>query len=100
MPATGDYSTFSVSPLDSAVPAGTPVTYENSLLFGDLGPGYVGMYQGSTSVVPTIAPASIAPSSFNFGTVTNGQPSTPMTFTLTNNQSGTLTMGSGSMLLV
>jgi hypothetical protein len=95
MPAAGDYSTFNVNPLDSTVPAGTPVTYEPNLLFGDMGPGYVGMYEGSTSVVPTIAPASVAPSSWNFGTVskmTTGM--VTQSFTLSNNQSGLLTMSS------
>jgi len=95
MPASGDYSTFNVNPLDSTVPAGTPVTYESSLLFGDMGPGYVGMYEGSTSVVPTIAPASIAPSSWNFGTVSKSQTGmVTQSFTLSNNQSGLLTMSS------
>lgn len=95
MPAAGDYSTFNVNPLDSTVPAGTPVTYEPNLLFGDMGPGYVGMYEGSTSVVPTIAPASIAPSSWNFGTVSKSQTGmVTQSFTLSNNQSGVLTMSS------
>jgi Bacterial Ig-like domain (group 3)/Kelch motif/Galactose oxidase, central domain len=95
MPAAGDYSTFNVNPLDSTVPAGTPVTYEPALVFGDMGPGYVGMYEGSTSVVPTIAPASIAPSSWNFGSVSKTAIGmVTQSFTLSNNQSGLLTMSS------
>jgi len=97
----GDNSTLAVNPLDGTDPAGTPESYKSSLQFGDLGPGYVGMYQGSTSVVPTIAPASIAPSSNNFGTVSKAANPSGVTavFTLTNNQSGTLTMGSSGNLI-
>jgi hypothetical protein len=85
----GSYSNLGVNPLDNADPAGTPENYKANLAFGDMGPGYVGMYMGSMSVVPTIAPASASPSSLNFGTLNTGTTSAVMTSTLTNNQSGT-----------
>jgi hypothetical protein len=93
--ALGSNNVLGINPLDATDPAGTPEAYKTGLVFGDLGPGYVGMYEGATSVVPTIAPASIAPSSWNFGTVSKSQPgSVTQSFTLSNNQSGTLTMSS------
>jgi hypothetical protein len=96
---TGNYSGFGVNPLDNSDPAGTPESYKNNLVFGDMGAGYVGMYVGSTGVVPTIAPASASPSSLNFGTVGVGIPSSVMTSTLTNNQSGTALAISGIQII-
>jgi hypothetical protein len=85
----GNNSNVNVNAVDNSDPAGTPESYKANLGFGDMGPGYVGMYVGSTSVVPTIAPASASPSSLNFGTLNTGATSPVMTSTLMNNQSGT-----------
>ena len=88
--AFGNNSALSVNPLDNTDPAGTPESYKPNLVFGDMGPGYVGMYVGSTSVIPTIAPANASPSSLDFGTVNVGTTTLGfMKSTLTNNQSGT-----------
>jgi hypothetical protein len=70
--AAGNYSSFGVNPLDSSVPAGTPVNYETNLVFGDTGAGYTGLYANFVGVVPTIAPMSVAPSSYDFGLVPMG----------------------------
>jgi hypothetical protein len=82
------YSGLNVNALDGIDPAGTPESDKGFLVFGDMGPGPVGMYVGSTSVIPTIAPASASPSSLNFGALAVGSTSAFMTSTLTNNQSG------------
>jgi len=86
--ATGNYSPFGVNPLDSSVPAGTPVNYEGNLIFGDTGAGYTGLYANFVGVVPTIAPMNIAPSSYDFGGVSQGSTAIAnVPFVLTNNDS-------------
>ncbi len=84
--AAGNYSSFGVNPLDSSVPAGTPVNYEANSIFGDTGAGYTGLYANSVGVVPTIAPMNVAPSSYDFGTV-SGTTATTAVSVLTNNDS-------------
>jgi hypothetical protein len=91
------YPLLGVNPIDNADPAGTPEIYKNSLVFGATGPGYVGLYTGAAGVVPTIAEASVAPSSLDFtngGTVAQsvGTTSAPLQAVLTNNMSGSLTI--------
>jgi hypothetical protein len=73
---TNTYSSLVVNPADNADPAGTPENYKSALVFGATGAGPTGMYVGTAGVVPTIAPASTAPSSLG-----------SMSATLTNNQS-------------
>jgi hypothetical protein len=104
--AFGSYTGANISPLDNTDPAGTPGTYKNNLVLGNnMGAGYVGLPQGTAAVVPTIAPMSIAPSSYDFGAVPNGTTATPSagtSFVLTNSDSipytiNTITVtGSGS----
>jgi hypothetical protein len=84
-----------VNPIDSTDPAGTPETYKSFLTAGGSGAGatnWTGFYVGTAGVVPTMAPASISPSSLNFGTQTVGSSSNTMTAVLSNNQSGPLTI--------
>jgi hypothetical protein len=83
-----------VNPIDNADPAGTPENYKSSLVFGATGPGYVGLYTGAAGVVPTIAEASVSPSSLDFVSTTVGSTSSPMTAVLTNNMSGPLAISS------
>jgi hypothetical protein len=100
------YTGANINALDNADPAGTPGTYKNNLVQGNnMGPGYVGFPQGTAAVVPTIAPMSISPSSYDFGAVPNGTTATPSagtSFVLTNSDSipytiNTITVtGSGS----
>jgi hypothetical protein len=86
--ATGNYASFGVDALDNSVPAGTPVNYEGNLIFGDTGAGYTGLYANFVGVVPTIAPMNIAPSSYDFGGVSQGSTATAnVPFVLTNNDS-------------
>jgi hypothetical protein len=92
--ANGNYSSFGVNPLDSSVPAGTPVNYETNLVFGDTGAGYTGLYANFVGVVPTIAPMNVAPSSYDFGLVTTGSPTASVPFVLTNNDSVPYTISS------
>jgi hypothetical protein len=96
---TGDYNLAGVNPVDSSDPAGTPENSKSNLIFGATGPGYTGLYVGTAGVVPTIAEASVSPSSLDFsngGTVvqTVGTTSVSMTATLTNNETGPLTISS------
>jgi hypothetical protein len=91
------YPSLGVNPVDSTDPAGTPESYKGSLVFGATGPGYIGLYTGPAGVVPTIAEASVAPSSLDFtngGTVGQsvGTTSAPLQAVLTNNMSGSLTI--------
>jgi hypothetical protein len=96
--ATGNYSSFGVNSLDNSVPAGTPVNYEGNLIFGDTGAGYTGLYANFVGVVPTIAPMNIAPSSYDFGGVSQGSTVTAnMPFVLTNNDSVPYTISSIQM---
>jgi N-acetylneuraminic acid mutarotase len=96
---SSSYPSLGVNPVDNADPAGTPENYKSSLVFGATGPGYVGLYTGAAGVVPTIAEASVSPSSLDFtngGTVaqTVGTTSAPLQAVLTNNMSGSLTISS------
>jgi hypothetical protein len=84
---TGDYNQAHINALDNSDPAGTPGNEKNSLVFGDMGTGYTGLYTGATSVSPTIAPLSFSQSSLDFGTVPSGGPFTPQMVTLMNNDS-------------
>ena len=96
--ATGNYSSFGVNSLDNSVPAGTPVNYEGNLVFGDTGAGYTGLSANFVGVVPTIAPMNIAPSSYDFGSVSQGSTATAsMPFVLTNNDSVPYTISSIQM---
>ena len=96
--ASGNYTGLNVNPLDSSVPAGTPQAYEPNLVFGDTGAGYTGLYVGTAGVVPTIAPMSIAPSSYDFGSVMHGSTVTATpSFVLTNNDSVPYTIASIQM---
>jgi hypothetical protein len=93
----GDYNLAGVNPVEGADPAGTPENYKSSLVLGATGAGFTGLYVGTVGVVPTIAPASIAPSSLDFsngGTTSQpvGTSSSPLTAVLTNNMSGPLTI--------
>jgi hypothetical protein len=95
----GDYNLAGVNPIDNADPAGTPVSYKTSLVFGATGPGFTGLYTSAAGVVPTIAEASASPSSLDFsngGTVsqTVSTTSSPLTAVLTNNMSGPLAISS------
>jgi hypothetical protein len=89
---TNTYSSLGANPADNADPAGTPENYKSSLVFGATGAGFTGLYVGTAGVVPTIAPASVSPSSLDFGTLNVNTASTPLTAVLTNNQSGPLTI--------
>jgi len=94
---SNNYPLLGVSPVDNADPAGTPENYKSALVFGATGSGPTGLYVGTASVVPTIAPASASPSSLDFsngGTVsqTVGTTSGRLKAILTNNQSGPLTI--------
>jgi hypothetical protein len=94
---SNSYPSLGVNPVDSTDPAGTPESYKGSLVFGATGPGYIGLYTGPAGVVPTIAEASVAPSSLDFtngGTVGQsvGTTSAPLQAVLTNNMSGSLTI--------
>ena len=96
---SNSYPSLGVNPVDSTDPAGTPESYKGSLVFGATGPGYVGLYTGAAGVVPTIAEASVAPSSLDFtngGTVAQsvGSTSAPLQAVLTNNMSGSLAISS------
>ncbi len=93
---TNNYSSLTVNPVDGSDPAGTPQNYKANLIFGATGPGYTGLYVGTAGVVPTIAEASAAPSSLDFGSIsqTIGTGSSTLTATLNNNQSGSLTISS------
>jgi hypothetical protein len=96
---TNNYSSLGVNPVDSTDPAGVPENYKLNLIFGSTGPGYTGLYTGTTGVVPTIAEASASPSSLDFtigGTAsqTVGSTSGPLTAVLTSNMSGPLTISS------
>ena len=98
------YSTFAASntgltinPLDNSDPAGTPENYKSNLIFGDTGAGYTGLYVGTAGVVPTIAPISVAPSSYDFGTVSHGTTATAIPIVLTNNDSVSYTISSIQM---
>jgi hypothetical protein len=89
---------FGVNSLDNSVPAGTPVNYEGNLIFGDTGAGYTGLSANFVGVVPTIAPMNIAPSSYDFGGVSQGSTATVnMPFVLTNNDSVPYTISSIQM---
>jgi hypothetical protein len=96
--ATENYTGANINPLDNADPAGTPEAYKADLVFGDMGAGYTGLAQGSTAVVPTIAPMSISPGSYDFGTVaangTTRYPSAGTSFILTNSDSVPYTISS------
>jgi hypothetical protein len=95
--STGNYTSLEVNPLDSSDPAGTPEVVKANLLFGDMGAGYTGLYLGTTAVVPTIAPMSISPSSYDFGTVATGTtyyPSAGTSFVVTNSDSVPYTISS------
>ena len=96
---SSNYTLLNVNPIDGADPAGTPESYKNNLIFGAMGPGYVGLNTAAAGVVPTIAEASVSPSSLDFsnGGVINqtvGTASGSLTAVLTNNMSGPLTISS------
>jgi hypothetical protein len=91
---TGDYNQARINALDNSDPAGTPLNQKNSLVFGDMGAGYTGLYAGTTSVVPTIAPLSFSQSSLDLGLVPQGGTSTQLTAMLTNNDSVAYTISS------
>jgi hypothetical protein len=97
---SNSYPSLGVNPVDNADPAGTPENYKSTLVFGATGPGYVGLYTGAAGVVPTIAEASVSPSSLDFGSLAVGSTSGPMTAILTNNMSGPLTISSGSPIQI
>jgi hypothetical protein len=91
-----------VNPIDSTDPAGTPETYKSFLTSGGSGAGatsWIGFYVGTAGVVPTMAPASISPSSLNFGTVGVNTTSGSMTAVLSNNQSGPLTINANGITI-
>jgi hypothetical protein len=72
-------------------PAGSPENYKASVVFGATGGGgtnYTGYFSAAAGVVPTVAPMSVSPSSLDFGALTQGSTSVPMTVTLSNNDSG------------
>jgi sugar lactone lactonase YvrE/uncharacterized protein (DUF2345 family) len=83
---------------NGADPAGTPETYKAGLVFGATGCGsndYSGHLTSPAGVVPSLAPVSASPSSLDFGTQTQGTTSTtPLTATLTNNDSVAYTISS------
>ncbi len=83
---------------NGADPAGTPETYKADLTFGAQGCGsndYAGHLTSRAGVVPSLAPVSASPSSLDFGTQTQGTTSTtPLTATLTNNDSVAYTISS------
>ncbi len=86
-----------VVPVDGTDPAGTPSSYKASLTDGGTGGGgasWTGFPVGVAGVAPTIAPASVAPSSLGFGAVTVGVTSASMPVVLTNNQAVSLTITS------
>jgi hypothetical protein len=90
--APGSYAGVTINALDNADPAGTPTNFKLNLVGGNnMGAGYVGLPQGSAAVVPTIAPMSVSPSSYDFGSVPNGTTATPSgtSFVLTNSDSVT-----------
>jgi hypothetical protein len=96
---SNSYPSLGVNPIDNTDPAGTPEIYKSSLVFGATGPGYIGLYTGAAGVVPTIAEASVSPSSLDFtngGTIAQavGTTSAPLQAVLTNNMSGSLTISS------
>ena len=95
--ATGNYSPFSVNPLDSSDPAGTPEGFRSNLVFGDMGTGYTGLYSSPVGVVPTIAPMSVSPSSYDFGAVPQNMGLPPVTFNLMNNDTVPYTINSIQM---
>jgi len=91
------YSSLGVNPVDNSDPAGTPGNFKPYLTTGGSGAGatnYTGFYVGTAGVVPTMAPASISPSSLNFGAVAVNATSNSMTAVLSNNQSGPLSITS------
>jgi hypothetical protein len=108
--AAAEYTTFSavygngtntnilgVVPVDGTDPAGTPASFKAFLTDGGSGGGgtnWTGFYVGSAGVAPTTAPASVAPSSLAFGSLTVGTTSASMPVVLTNNQATSLTIGS------
>ena len=66
------YGSLGANPVDNSDPAGTPENFKSYLTTGGSGAGatnYTGFYVGTAGVVPTMAPASISPSSLNFGPV-------------------------------
>jgi hypothetical protein len=86
-----------VNPVDNSDPAGTPESYKASLAIGGSGGGasnWTGFSVGTAGVVPTMAPASMSPSSLTFPNQTVGTASNSMTAVLSNNQSGPLTITS------
>ncbi|MGH9502144.1 MAG: Ig-like domain repeat protein [Terriglobales bacterium] len=86
-----------VNPVDNSDSAGTPENYKQFLTPGGSGGGagnWTGFYVGTAGVVPTMAPASVSPSSLNFGSVTVNTTSPSMTAVLSNNQSAPLTITS------
>jgi len=90
---SADNSQLGVNAVDTADPAGTPENFKSFLTTGGSGAGgtnYTGFYVGTAGVVPTMAPASVSPSSLNFGAVGVGTSSNTMTAVLSNNQSGPL----------
>jgi hypothetical protein len=95
--ATGNYTGTNINPIDNADPAGSPGAYKSNLVFGNMGAGYVGLAQGTAGVVPTIAPMSISPGSYDFGPVprtTTQTPSAGTSFVLTNSDSVPYTINS------
>jgi len=86
-----------VVPVDGTDPAGTPASFKAFLTDGGSGGGgsnWTGLYVGSAGVAPTIAPASVAPSSLAFGSVNVGVTSASLPVVLSNNQAIALTIGS------
>lgn len=62
-----------------------------------MGSGYTGLSAGTTAVVPTIAPVSISPSSYDCGVVTKGStvyPNATTSFVATNSDSVPYTISS------
>jgi hypothetical protein len=94
---TGNTNVLGVNPADGSAnsnppdPAGTPEGYKQFVVFGGTGGGlasYIGYPSNNSGVVPTIAPMSVSPSSYDFGSVTKGTPLLATTpFVLTNNDS-------------
>jgi len=76
---------------NSPDPAGTPESYKQYVTFGGTGGGlasYIGYPSIKSGIVPTIAPVSVSPSSYDFGSVVQGSPQAATTpFVLTNNDS-------------
>jgi MBG domain-containing protein/Big-like domain-containing protein/centrosomal CEP192-like protein/HYDIN/CFA65/VesB family protein len=91
---TNSYASLGVNPVDNSDPAGTPENYKSDVIFGGTGAGPTGLYVGTAGVIPTIAPASMSPSSLDFATLTIGSTSNSMTAALTNNQSGPMIISS------